>query len=155
MAEPKFDDCICSFAELLGKAKSQAVTLIDGLIGLLQVLKTTLLLFMIDIEDEGRKLIYEAELEVLNIAVQEISAPFGLVLSYTRVLADCDPVASFAETLKKVRDDVLSDFYDKQYEVEQYIAALSDKKREIEIIDKKIQMLTEIRDALDACGGNV
>lgn len=152
VATSKLDDCLCAFADLLGGAKADIVTLIDSLIATLEALKALLLLFMVDFEDELKKLEYQAELAVIEAAVGYIEAPFNLILGYTRVLADCDPVASFADTLKKTRDEVLSDFYERQYEVEQLISALNAKSKEIEELDRKIEMLKEFRDSIELCG---
>jgi hypothetical protein len=146
------DDCICSFADLLGGAKSQIITMMNQLIALLETLKATLLLFSIDFYDEARKLEAQAELAVIQLAVDSVSAPFALILGYTKTLSDCDPVASLATVLKESRDKVLSDFYEREYELNQFIASLDDKQAEIDSIDRIILMLQDVTDALDECG---
>lgn len=148
----EFDACLCQLAELLGGAKSQTVTTINGLIGLLQALKATLLLFAINLEDEARRLRYEAELGIMQQTIDGLQAPFAMLMGYTRVLADCAPVASFAQTLKDTRDDLFGDIEDRTYELEQLIASISDREKKFKLIDRRIAMLEEIRDALDACG---
>ena len=140
MAESKLDDCICSFADLLGGAKGQVISLIDTLISLLQALKATLLLF-INIEDTLRLKVSEISLAAIQEQIKVVEAPFNMILGYTRMLADCDPVASFAKTLKDVRDDILKESLDLQYEIEQYVLGLEDKQNVILLIDYKMRML--------------
>lgn len=147
-----FDPCLCSLAEMLGDSRTLVSNLITSLVGLLQALKATILLFAIDLDDEIRRLRYAAELAIMQQAIDGIQAPFSMIMGYTRVLADCDPVASFAQTLKDTRDDLLGDLEDRTYELEQLIAAIADKQKKLEVIDKRIEMLEKIRDALDACG---
>ena len=148
----KLNDCICSFVELVGGAKSQIVILMNSLIALLEALKAYLALFSVDFFDTLRRIEAEQELELIQTSIDGISAPFGLVLGLTRSLSDCPPVASLSKTLKEIRTLVLSDFYEKEYEVEQYIALLQDKSKEIDSIDRLITMLQDVVDAFDQCG---
>jgi len=148
----EFNPCLCSLAEMLGDSKTLVSNFITTLIGLLQTLKATILLFAIDLEDEIRRRKYELELAAIQKVIDTVQAPFSMLMGYTRLLADCDPVASFAETLKETRDDVLGDLEERAYEVEQLIAAITAKRKKIDAIDKRIEMLEEIRDALELCG---
>jgi len=148
----EFNPCLCSLAEMLGESKTLVINLINSLIGLLQTFKVTILLFSIDLEDEIRRLRYELELAAAQKVIDTVQAPFSMLMGYTRLLADCDPVATFAKTLKETRDDVLGDLEERVYEVEQLIAAITSKKKKLDAIDKRIEMLEELRDALEICG---
>lgn len=148
----KFNDCLCELANLLGSGKDQASSLITYLIELLQGLKATILLFAIDIEDELRRVKYEAELAVIQQTLDSVTVPFSWLLSRTKYLADCDPVASFSQNLKEVYNDLFLDLEERTYELEMLISAIADKQKKLEVIDKRIDFLTQIRDALDACG---
>lgn len=148
-----FDPCLCSLVTMLSPVgRDQVTALITSLVGLLQGLKATILLFAIDIDDNLRRLKYEAELTIMQQALDAVQAPFSMLAGYLKLLSDCSPVASFAQTLKDTRDDLLGDLEERTYELEQLISAIADKQKKIEVIDKRIEMLEEIRDALDACG---
>jgi len=147
-----FDPCLCSLATQLGESKGLFLGLIDKLVLLVQALKTTMSLFNLPLEDELRRIKYQTELQIIEMAVAGIQTPFQAALAHMRILADCDPVAALAANLKKVRDLVLSDFYERQDEVDQYLMALDDKAYDLEFMDKLIDTLQKTRDALDQCG---
>jgi hypothetical protein len=146
-------ECLCLFVDLLGDAKEQVKTLISGLQGLLQTLKTIIQLVSVDLENELRRLAYQAALALLQELIDPVQAPFNLILAQTSSFADCDPVAFLTKALKEARDLVLSPFFEAEYEIEQLIAALEDQRREVEIIDRIIEILDEINDAIDLCVG--
>ena len=148
----KLNDCVCQFANVLGGAKDQATTLMSVIIGLLTALKVQIQLFNIDVEDELRKVQYQAELLAIQATINTLAPPFAMLNGYTRALADCDPVASFARCLEKVKATLLEPAYKKQFEVQQLLLALQAKSNEIAAIDRMIGTLTEFRDALDLCG---
>jgi citrate lyase beta subunit len=136
----------------MGGSKSQFVALLDGIVGILTALKVQILLLSFDLEDEARKLAYQAELELIQAAISNVEAPMNAIFGYTNILSDCDPVASLAAVLKNARDYVLTPVKEYQYEIEQMLAALEDKDRELEQIDRWIQAINDTKDALEACG---
>ena len=148
----EFDECLCSLAELVGRAKSQLTSLLNGLIGLLTALKAQIILCGFSLEDEARKIQYQTELAAIQVGVATVEAPFSWIMGYTRTLSDCDPIATLAATLRNARDTVLSPIKEQQFDIEQMLAALEDKDNELELIERWITMLVEVRDALELCG---
>jgi hypothetical protein len=124
----------------------------DQMTTALVALKTYIIMFNVDFEYRARLLLLEIELQLVNETISTFEAPFNRVLAYTRILADCDPVASLAESIKGVRDKVLTPAKEKQFEIEQMILALEKSEQEVETIDRWIDLINEIRDALQACG---
>ena len=146
------DPCMCQLADLLGGAKTQVVGLIDALIAYVQAFKELTALINTDLEDLARKQAAELSLATVAQVIGIVEAPFSTVLSYTRLLADCDPIASFSKIIKDVKDTVLGDVYAAEYELEQLLASLEAKQREQTKLDRWIEQLQEFRDALEACG---
>jgi len=144
-------ECLCSFAAILGDAKDSIIALMDALIVTLTVLRTYLQLFNVSIEDQLRRIEYEAELLVLQSTIETLELPFRILLGYTRTFADCSPVATVAATIKEVRNKVISPVKERQYEIEQYLLALEDKDAEIEWINRTIDVLGEVKTALNEC----
>jgi hypothetical protein len=64
-------ECICQFISVIKDFKSSLITLIDALIGSLTALKAYLILFNVDLEDELRKLQYNAEIKIYEEAIQK------------------------------------------------------------------------------------
>lgn len=147
-----FNECLCSFARLFGPAKAELTATIDGLLALLNSLKALIQLFNIDLEDELRKIEYQAELAIIDTILNPVEAPINMILSYSKLLSDCPPVNTFTNIILKTKDLVLSPAYELRDEINQLLLALQKKSRQIEDIDKLIDVLTEFRDALDVCG---
>jgi hypothetical protein len=152
MANKKLADCFCQLAVYLGDAKSAFLGVLDTTIGVLTALKAMIQLFNINIEDEARKIAYQTLLDLMKQPVATIELPFNIVLGYTKELSDCDPVNSFSRTIKNVRDEILKPVKDFEYEIQQYIAALEDKKRKIDLLDRWINTLQTAKEALELCG---
>lgn len=152
----EIDDCICALVRLRGQSgpayTATFAALLNQMIIALTALKTYIIMFNVDFEYRARLLVLEAELALVNETISTFDAPFNQVLGYTRLLSDCDPVASLAETIKGVRDKILTPAKEKQFEIEQTILALEKSEQEIETIDRWIDLLNEIGDALQACG---
>jgi hypothetical protein len=145
-------DCVCVFAEKLGPAKQTLITFIQSLIAILQTLKAYLLLTNFSIEDELRKLAYQAELAFLKSIAGEIIAGFNTVLGLSNSFSDCAPIGSLSRIVRRSRDEVVAPIYEEEFEVEQLIAAIDRKKRQASKIQNWIDWLNALMDAIDACG---
>ena len=126
------DDCICTLIERFGsRYKSQLSGLLSSLIGILTGVRAVLTLYL-NPEDYVRQTALEFEKDIAYAVISEIEAPFTLVLGYTKGLSDCSPVNTFSKSLKQVKDLVINPVKEIQYEIEQYVAALEDKNRQVE-----------------------
>lgn len=146
-------ECFCAFVGSLGSgAKADLKNLVTSLEAILDVIKTALLIAGADYEDELRKLQYQAELAAWEQIVDPISAPLAILESFIRPYADCDPVAQIAAAITSAKDLALSDIEERQYELNQYIAALDDKNKLTTTIDRISQLFDDFVEAIDSCG---
>jgi len=155
MAESKLEDnaCLCAWVSFIGDFRATLEALIDSSIAIFTTIKVTLALVPTNLTDQLKKLRYEAELAVIEQVIAVIEAPLGYVGRYARPYADCDPVSSLIVANNKVREFLTADVEERRFEVEQFIAALNRESLKIEEIDQIIDVLTEIKSAIEICGG--
>lgn len=146
-----FDDCLCTLIERFGRFKSKLSALISSLTGLLQALKAILQLYL-NPEDQLRQTALEFEKELAYALIANIEAPFQLVLAYSKGLSDCPPINTFTAYIKIAQNFILDPVYDLQYEIEQYVESLKFKQRKIDLIDRIIEILQKVQEAIDECG---
>ena len=145
------EKCICGFAKLLGPTKATIVGLIDALVAQLYAIKVIIQLANVDLEDLARQQALELLLESVDLVLVPVEAPFSIVLGYTKPFSDCPPVNNFAKIVKQVKNYVFGAVYEAYYEAEQYLEAMESKDREIDYIDRMIDALQNIKDALEQC----
>jgi len=155
MAESKLEDnaCLCAWISFIGDFKDPLLALIDSSIAIFTVIKVTLALVPTNLTDQLKKLRYEAELALIEQTVAVIEAPLGYVSRYARPYADCDPVSTLIKVNNSIREWLVSDIEERRFEVEQFIAAINRESLKIEEIDQIIDVLTEIKNAIEICGG--
>jgi len=145
-------DCVCAIAEALGPAKQTLSIFINSLIAVLQAAKISEQLASYSLEDITRRVLLEATLVYYQTLVAEIAAGINIVVGMGNRFSDCPPFGSFMRKVKAARDEFLGPLYEREYEIQQYIAALEDKARKVNEIQKMIDWLNTWQDALDACG---
>lgn len=148
----KNKECLCAFLESAKDIKGMLNSFITSAITILQTAKAALLLVPLSLEDELRRVKYEAALAVIEAGVSVIEVPFGIVTGYMKPWADCPPVANVAKTVKNVQKYVMSNVDDLRYEIQQYIEALKDEHLKIAQLDRWITTLQDLQEALDTCG---
>ncbi len=155
MAESKIEDnaCLCAWINILGDFLAPLTALIDSSIAIFTVIKVTLALVPTNLTDQLKKIRYEIELAFIEQTVALIEAPLGIVGRYARPYADCDPVAALIAANEKVREFLVADIEERRFEVEQFIAAIDRENLKIEEIDNIIDVLTEMKNAIEICGG--
>lgn len=145
-------ECFCAFIGSMGAgAKSELKNLITSLEGILDVIKASLLIAGTDYEDELRKVLYQAELAAWEQIVEPITTPLSVMESFTKPYADCDPVAHLSTAFTKAKDLALSDIEERKYEVQQYIAALEEKNKLADTVDRISQTFDDFVQAFDEC----
>ena len=145
-------ECLCAFAKLFSNAKSLVLATIDSLILALQTLKVAKQLVWLDFDDLVKQAELEAELLIITAGLDTLQAPFNLLLGYTKLFSDCAPVSSLSKVLKGVQNDIFSPLADRQFEIEQLIAALETHRREIDKLDRWIATMQDIKEAIEECG---
>ena len=145
-------ECLCGFVSQLGTFKDSFVGLIDAAIGLLRTAQVAIALVPQDFSDQLKLLAYQTELEVAQKAIEAVTGPLSLVTGFFRPYADCPPVANTAQVLINFKNQVVGGVQDWAFEIEQLIEALNIQGQKIEELERWIQALEDIKDALDYCG---
>lgn len=152
MADVQFDPCLCDWIAEIGEFKDPLVGMLDTSIAALTAIKVALSLAPANVTDQLKKLRYEAELAALEQAVGQLETPIALISSLGAPFADCDPVSNVTTITKRLRDILLSDLDDRRFKVESFIEGLDAEGLKVERLDKLIDMLNEVKSAIDDCG---
>jgi len=144
-------ECLCAWAAYLGDFRATFMALIDSAVGLLTLAKAMLALAPVNVSDQLKKVELQVELEILAVQMRLIEAPIAYALNYAKPFADCDPVANVITTINKIKYSYLSDFIERQFELELMIEALKKESLKIEWIDLAIASMNEIKSALEDC----
>lgn len=146
-------ECFCAFIGSMGEgAKEELKNLVTSLKSILDVINVALIIASVDYEDELRKAQYQAELEAWTQIIDPVSAPLAVLESFIKPYADCDPVAQLSAAITKAKDLALADIEERQYELQQYIAALEDKSSLTTTTDRIGQLFDDFVEAIDGCG---
>jgi len=149
----ELDPCLCAWIAFIGDFKDTLLALLDTSIVTFTAIKVTLALVPTNLTDQLKKVRYEAELALVTQLVGVIEAPLSYVTRYARPYADCDPVSSLITANGKVREFLTGELEEHRFELEQFIAALDRESLKIEEIDRIIDVLTELKSAIETCGG--
>jgi hypothetical protein len=145
-------ECLCAFIAQLGPFKSAFVGLLDAAIGMLRTAQTAIALVPQDFSDQIRLLGYQAELQAVQMTLEAVSGPLSMVTAQVRPYADCPPVANAAQVILNFKNQLIGGILDWQYEIEQLIEALNTQGQKVEEIERWIQALEDVKDAVEFCG---
>jgi hypothetical protein len=154
MATSKVADveCFCAWVGVLGDFRPTLEALLDSAIAVLEAVKVALALIPTNVTDQLKKIQYEAEMAFIAESVSAISAPLSYLIGIARPFADCAPVASVVMLGNNVRNEVLADLTDRQFELQQFILAIEKENLKAEEIQLAIDTMNELRTALGECG---
>lgn len=145
-------DCLCAWIASLGQFKDTLENLLTGAQTILQVMQAYYVMVPTDLSDEWDKITLQAELAYLEAKLDVIGAPLVAVSNYIEPWADCNPVSTLGRDLKEFKDTVFADILDRRYEIEQLLAALDDRTNKSATIDRWIETLETIKEAIEYCG---
>ena len=144
-------ECLCGWLASLGDLKQTLLSFITGVQAILVAVRAYYATLPTDLSDEWEKLLLQADLEWQQQKLSGIMTAFGLIAPYTAAWADCPPVGNFADDIKKFRDEMISGVQDKEYEIQQKLAAYDDHQKKSETINKWIESLDTLQAAIEYC----
>jgi hypothetical protein len=145
-------ECLCAWIALLGDGPKQQLALfIDAAKVLLEAAKAAYVLVYASPDEVFRKQLLEATLEIYQSATEPLEAPLEYLVSQTAPLADCPPVASIAAVMKSLRDYLLGEVDEFEYQLEQYTLALDEMQANTDFFDNLIGILEDVLDAIEKC----